>query len=210
MLAVNDLLDAVLLGCFFFGLLFSAVVLVVGDAGIGSDLFGGDADGDGGPVPINLSTLVGFVAWFGGVGYLARNAGGWSSPLALGAGLVGGLVGGAAIAWVMAKLVSPQDGVMDAKDYRLPGTLGRVTSSIRAAGTGEVVYEQGGVRQVTAARAVDGQPIARGTEVIVLKSERGMALVQRSAVFFEDDLAGLAATSGRPVDTDASRSGSAT
>lgn len=210
MLAVNDLLDAVLLGCFFFGLLCSAVILVVGDAGIGSDLFGGDGDGDGGPIPINLSTLLGFLAWFGGVGYLARNAGGWSSPLALGAGVVGGVAGGAVIAWVTAKLVAPQEGVLDARDYRLPGTLGRVSSSIREAGTGEVVYEQGGVRQVTAARAVDGQPIPRGVEVIVLKTQHGIALVQRSAVYFDDEPSDAAGTGGRLVETDASRSGSAT
>ena len=66
---------------------------------------------------------------------------------------------------------------MRPEDYRLPGQIARVTSSIREGGTGEVVYIQGGVRQVAAARSANGTPIARGVEVVILRNEKGIVYV---------------------------------
>jgi hypothetical protein len=60
----------------------------------------------------------------------------------------------------------------------MPGVIARVTSSIREGGTGEVVYEQAGVRHVAAARATSGRAIPRGTEVVVLKLDRGIVYVE--------------------------------
>ena len=65
--------------------------------------------------------------------------------------------------------------------------MARVTSSIRAGGTGEVVYEQAGVRQVSAARAADGRAVPRGAEVVILNGERGVVLVEPAEDFFEGD-----------------------
>jgi hypothetical protein len=53
-----------------------------------------------------------------------------------------------------------------------------VSSSIRAGGTGEVIYEQAGVRQVVAARAPGAPELQRGTEVVVLSVDNGIATVQ--------------------------------
>ena len=92
-------------------------------------------------------------------------------------GLAGGFLG----AWLVYKLlmlVRSQEQVMKSEDYRLPGVIARVTSSIREGGTGEVVYVQGGVRQVAAARAADGAAIPRGAEVVILKNERGIVYVE--------------------------------
>lgn len=194
MLTIEDGLDALLLGCFFFGLLFSVALVFVGGADIGPDS-GGEADGEG-AIPINLGTLLAFAAWFGGVGYLARNAAGWALPFVLIAGVTGGLVGAAAVAWVVSRFVTSREGELDPADFRLPGTIGRVTSSIRANGTGEVVYEQRGVRQVTGARAGDGAAIPRGAEVVVLRSAGGIAVVEPSDRFFGDDSLVLDARSG--------------
>jgi membrane protein implicated in regulation of membrane protease activity len=194
MLQVNDAIDALLLGSFFFGLVFSVLLLFVGDV---LPEIGAEGDGDGsGAVPINLSTLLAFVAWFGGVGYLARNAAGWSLPPALAAGVAGGLVGAAAVGWVVSRFVTSREGELDPADFRLPGTIGRVTSSIRANGTGEVVYEQGGVRRVTGARAGDGAAIPRGAEVVVLRSAGGIAVVEPADRFFGDDALALAPRRG--------------
>ena len=52
-----------------------------------------------------------------------------------------------------------------------------MTSSIRENGTGEVVYVQQGVRQVSAARSVEGVAIPRGAEVVVLRAEKGIVYV---------------------------------
>ena len=76
------------------------------------------------------------------------------------------------------KLSDPAGSVLDPEQYRLPGTLGHVSSSIRAGGTGEVVYEKGGVRQVVAARAAGTEALPRGAEVLVLRVDRGIAIVE--------------------------------
>ena len=58
------------------------------------------------------------------------------------------------------------------------GVLGRVSSSIRGGGTGEVVFEQVGTRRSCGARSEDGSPIAKGTEIVVTRYERGIAYVR--------------------------------
>ena len=181
---VNDWLDAVLLGCFFFGLLLSVSLLFIGDSGVLPDL-GAEADGGGNSlIPINLSVLLAFVAWFGGVGFLARNAGGWPLPLTLVVAIVGRVLGASVVGRLTAAFVSPKTAILDPADYRLPGTIARVTSTIRENGVGEVVYEQAGVRQVSAARAAGGGAIPRGAEVVVLETRAGIALVEPSDRFF--------------------------
>lgn len=178
MFPVNDAFDAILLGSFFFGLVLSVLLIVVGDLGV-------DADGDG-FLPFNLGVVLAFVAWFGGVGYLARNAAEWPLALALAVGIGGGLVGALAVQRVLHVLVTPKEAELDPADYRLPGTIARVTSSIRAGGVGEIVYEQAGVRQVSAARAAEGRAIPRGVEVVLLESTAGTATVEPAETFFAD------------------------
>jgi hypothetical protein len=67
---------------------------------------------------------------------------------------------------------------MRAEDYRLPGQIARVTSSIREGGTGEIVYVQQGRRQVAAARSERSVPIAQGTEVVILRVDKGISYVE--------------------------------
>lgn len=170
MLAVNDALDAIYLGAFLFGILFVLATLVIGSVDIG-----GHHDGFG---PFNLSSILGFVAWFGGVGYLVKNGIGGAAAISVVAAVLGGLVGGAAIYWLLAKIVAPSDRPLDPKDYELPGTIGRVSSSIRVGGVGEVMFEQQGVRQVIAAKSLDGVAIPRGLDVVILRTDHGVAYVQ--------------------------------
>ncbi|CAA9547311.1 MAG: hypothetical protein AVDCRST_MAG73-2542 [uncultured Thermomicrobiales bacterium] len=194
---VGDALDAVFLGAFLFGLVFSAASLLLGfaDVDLDGDLFGGDDGGDGAGI-LNLSTILAFVAWFGGVGYLARHALDLGAPLAIGAGALGGVAGGALIAWFLAKVVRPNDTALDPGDFRLVGTLARVTSAIRANGIGEILYEQQGVRQVSAASAKDGRAIPRDTEVVVLAVERGVARVEPWEALLADREVGAGAGAG--------------
>ncbi len=187
MLVMNDALDVIFLGTFFFGLIFSALSLVLGAAHVGFDhgQVGHHghhghtgADADGGVSPVNVSTVLAFLAWFGGVGYLARHGLGWYAAVSVFVGVAGGLAGAAVIFWVLTRFVRQMEGELREADYRLPGTIAQVTSSIRAGGTGEILYQQGGVRQVAAARSVDGAAIPRGVEVVVLRLERGIAYVE--------------------------------
>jgi hypothetical protein len=57
--------------------------------------------------------------------------------------------------------------------------VGRVSSAIRAAGRGRVLYEQMGARRSVPARADKGEPIPRGEEVFVVRYEHGIAYVRR-------------------------------
>lgn len=88
-----------------------------------------------------------------------------------------------AVAWFFARVIAPNDRALDPAHYRLPGTIAIVSSAIRSGGTGEIVYEQAGVRQVSAARAADGAAIPRGSEVVILRCERGVAFVEPWSVF---------------------------
>lgn len=202
MLAVKDGLDAFLLGCFLFGLIFSFVSLFVGSIHIGAHHLALPRHHAGGPPgthaghaahdarnghhsagdhltmsPLNTGSILAFVSWFGGVGYVLRDGLGIATPLSLLVGLVGGVIGAWLIYQFLAKVIAPYDRALDPEDYRLPGTLARVIGTIRPGGTGEIVFEQGGVRIACPARSRDGEVIARGSEVVVLSYERGIAQV---------------------------------
>jgi len=59
------------------------------------------------------------------------------------------------------------------------GVLGKLCVSIRAGGgTGELLYSQMGTRRVCGARSDDGSAIAKGTEVVVTRYEKGIAYVR--------------------------------
>ena len=81
--------------------------------------------------------------------------------------------------WFLAKVVLPHEHVLTADETDVVGVVGRVTSTIRADGTGEIVYEQLGARCSAAARSEDGKPVQRDEEVFVVRYEEGIAYVRR-------------------------------
>lgn len=173
----RDAADAVLLGLFFFGLLLTIATLLLGVAHLGLHHF--DADGDGGnPLHASLGAILVFLSWLGGVGYVLRRFIELPLLVALPIAAVAGVGVAAALQRAIRKLSDPTGSVLDPEQYRLPGTLGRVSSSIRAGGTGEVIYEKGGVRHVVAARAAGGVALPHGAEVLVLRFEQGIATVE--------------------------------
>lgn len=198
MFPLNDLLDAILLGMFLFGLLFTVLSLILGFVDIGGHAQGGahgdhgfDIHGDsdlgellGGA--LSVSGILAFVTWAGGVGYLVRNGFGWIAPVAIVLGVVAGVVAALAVSWFLVKVLRPASTELDPKDYETIGAIGRVTSSIREGGTGEIVYELGGTRQVSAARSVSGTAIPRGAEVAVMRVSHGIAEVDTVANLLED------------------------
>ena len=127
---------------------------------------------------INFGTIAAFLAWFGGTGYvLARFSTFWSL-IALGLACASGLVGAAIVFFFLAKVLIRKDEELDPADYDMIGVLGTVTSNIRPSGTGEIIFSQAGARRAAAARSEDGVSIAKGTEVVVTRYERGIAYVR--------------------------------
>jgi membrane protein implicated in regulation of membrane protease activity len=132
-----------------------------------------------GPSFFNLSSAMAFLTWFGGAGYILRIYYGAWLPVAVGIAFLAGVIGAALVFFFLSRVLFASQRVLDPRDYYLPGTLARVTSPIRAGGTGEVVYTKGDTRQVSGARSLDGREIERGAEVVIMRYERGLAYVQR-------------------------------
>jgi len=129
--------------------------------------------------PLNFPTLLIFLVWFGGTGYLLTHYGhGWGF-LGLLVSAVAGLAGAAIVFSFMAKVLVRPDENLDPADYVMVGTLGKLTVGIRENGTGEIVYVQGGTRKSAAARSEDKRAIEKGTEVVITQFTKGVAYVRR-------------------------------
>ena len=133
---------------------------------------------DGGVSPFNFVTLTAFLAWFGGTGYLLTRYSGLWVGFGLLASVTSGLVGGGIVFLFLSRVLISDEENMDPADYEMVGVLGRVSSSIREGGTGEIVYTQMGTRRVCGGRSDDGSAIAKGTEVVVTRYEKGIAYVR--------------------------------
>lgn len=143
--------------------------------------------------PFNPPSIAAFLAWFGGTGYLLTRF----SSLWVGMGLmlsvVSGLIGGGIIFIFLSRVLISDEETMDPADYEMVGVLGKLSVSIREGGTGELIYSQGGTRRVCGARSEDGSAIAKGTEVVVTRYDKGLAYVRLWSELSgeEDEAAGL-------------------
>lgn len=181
--------------CFLVGLLLSLIGALTGSLHAHFDIphlhldhdglhFGDDhgADaGDGGghgPSYINFGTIVTFLAWFGGSGYLLSTFSRLGFALRMGAAIACGLAGSAVVFYFLLKLTGGRKEALDPADYEMVGVLGKVNSPIRKGGTGEIVYSQEGYRRCAGARSETGAAIPKGTEVIVTRYEKGIAYVR--------------------------------
>ena len=194
-------MEKVFLCCFAFGLAFTVASFLLGAFGGGHGLHipgldgllgHGDAGGHAGGgdhgtgiSPFNLSTISAFLTWFGGAGYLLVRFSGLTGTLIVVLSAAAGVAGGGAIFVTLTRYVAPRLTEMRPEDYQLVGTAARVTSAIRAGGTGEIVYSLAGTRRSEGARSVSGAALERGTEVVILKVERGIAYVEPWASFAE-------------------------
>ncbi len=127
---------------------------------------------------INIGTVAAFLAWFGGTGYLLRQYFLLGFVIALGSALVSGFAGAALIFWFVSKFLVQEGEELDPADYDMVGVLGRVSSTIRPSGTGEMMFSQMGSRRAAPARSESGSEIPKGCEVVVTRYERGVAYVR--------------------------------
>jgi hypothetical protein len=140
---------------------------------------GGDHHlGGDGPGVLNMPTIMAFITWFGGVGFILRQTLGLSGLIATPLALLSGLTGGAIMFTLLARVLWPMmSRPLSVEEFSLPGTVARVVSSIREGGVGEIVYSKRGTRFTAGARSDDGEAIAKGAEVVIMRYERGLAYV---------------------------------
>jgi hypothetical protein len=128
--------------------------------------------------PFNFITLTAFLAWFGGAGYLLTRYSRIWFVSGLGLAVFTGLVGGGIVFLFLSRVLISQEELMDPADYEMAGVLGRVSVTIRENGTGEIIYSQAGTRRTSGARTEDGNAIAKGSEIIVTRYDKGIAYVR--------------------------------
>ena len=153
--------------------------------GAGNGAAGAANGGDAGHVhhgatvsPFNPPSLAAFLAWFGGAGYLLTRFSALWVGTALSLSVLAGLVGGAIIFFFLTKVLISDQEYLDPADFEMVGVLGKLSVPIREGGTGELIYSQMGTRRVCGARSDNGGAIARGTEVVVTRYDRGIAYVR--------------------------------
>ena len=128
--------------------------------------------------PFNPPSIAAFLAWFGGAGYLLTRFSALWVGLALALSVVAGLAGGAIIFFFLTKILMSDQEYLDPADFDMVGVLGKLSVPIREGGTGELIYSQMGTRRVCGARSEDAAAIAKGTEVVVTRYEKGIAYVR--------------------------------
>jgi membrane protein implicated in regulation of membrane protease activity len=127
-----------------------------------------------------------FLAWFGGIGYLLTRhsaLGNWADlAIATLVGLAGAVLLGLFLRWLQS-----HEQPLESTDTDVIGMLGKVSSTIRSAGVGEVIYVRDGSRRAVPAKAEDGFEISRDEEVVVTRYEQGIAYVRTWAALTQPD-----------------------
>lgn len=127
--------------------------------------------------PVNGFTLAAFLCWFGGCGYLLARSHDFGMWIVLSLATITGIAGGALLFWFLVRVLLPHEHELTAADTDINGILGLVTGTIREDGTGEIQFSQNGARRFAPARSDAGVALPRGTEVVVMRYEQGIAYV---------------------------------
>jgi membrane protein implicated in regulation of membrane protease activity len=126
---------------------------------------------------VNPNCAAIFLTWFGGVGYILMRHTGLTFWVNLLVAIAVGCFGAFLLAAFL-RFLQSREQPMRACDYEMIGVLGKVSSSIRPEGIGEVIYVRDGARRPVPARSEDGRTIGRGEEVVVTRYEKGIAYVR--------------------------------
>ena len=127
----------------------------------------------------NASTVLAFLAWFGGTGYMLIKYSHVHTFFVVALSSLAGLAAGWVVLRFLVKLVGPSDEPLREEDRRIIGAIGTVSMPIRENGTGEIIFPLGGGRRCSGARSEDGQAIEKGAEVVIERYEKGIAYVKR-------------------------------
>lgn len=180
--------DAIYLTCFGVGLILSLLTFAGGFLHLHVGHFHGGGDGaakaptsHGGSqmTPINGFTVVSFLCWFGGTGYLLSHGHIFTWAVVMGFAALSGAAGSSLVFWFLVRVLLPRERPLEPADTPIIGVLGRLSAAIPKGGVGEMLYSQMGARRSMPVAAEDGVPISRDAEVVVLRYSRGIAYVRR-------------------------------
>jgi membrane protein implicated in regulation of membrane protease activity len=186
-------METFLLGCFVVGLLFSLAsaflsaangVLEGGEGLAKLKTPTGESTGHFGLPTFNLSAFMVFLTWFGGVSWITLV----TTPLGLAGSLVLGVALGIPAYTVVSKFfgfLARSHTLRNLADDELMGTLARVSVRIPPQGVGEIVFTKAEAQRVEGAQSAAGEAIAKGTEVVILGYDNGLARVEVASAFFE-------------------------
>jgi membrane protein implicated in regulation of membrane protease activity len=127
----------------------------------------------------NASSVLAFLAWFGGMGYILSTHSNFMAIAILGLAIAAGGFAAWMVYRFMFKLLQSEGAQMNEWDYRHEGSVGKISIGIPANGTGEVIFEQHGIRRSVGARGEDGESIEKGSEVVISRYEKGLAYVKK-------------------------------
>jgi hypothetical protein len=128
---------------------------------------------------LNASTVLAFLAWFGGTGYMLTRYSHVHTFFVVAVATLAGLAAGWVVLRFLIKLVGPSDEPLREEDRRITGAIATVSMTIRENGTGEIIFPLGGGRRCSGARSEDGKAIEKGAEVVIERYEKGIAYVKR-------------------------------
>jgi membrane protein implicated in regulation of membrane protease activity len=175
--------------CFVVGFAFTAISFLTGTLHLHLHMPGhghfhvghahGAKSGSGMLMFLNPMAIAVFLAWFGGTGYLLVHLRHIWVFAGLAISSLAGFAGGSIVLLFLTRVLMKHDYTLDPADFEMVGVLGSVSGAIRRGGTGEMIFEQQGVRKASAARAERDEEIARGEEVVVTRYENGVAYVRR-------------------------------
>jgi len=128
--------------------------------------------------PFNFVNFTAFLAWFGGTGYLLTRYSSVWFWMGLLLAILGGLIGASLVFAFLVKVLLRSEVEFEEPDEQMVGALGHICSPIREGGTGEMIFSQAGRRKTCGARSDNGTAMAKGSEVVVTRYEKGIAYVR--------------------------------
>lgn len=145
-------------------------------------IFAGDADGgDGfgdaeGPLAwFSAATIAFAMAFFGMTGLALENIGTASAltlVLAVVIGVAAGFTNSAVFRWLKRNSTTST-----VADHELEGAIAQVALPVSSDHRGKIILNKAGAREQMTASPVDGSSIGRGDRVVIVRVERGVALV---------------------------------
>lgn len=177
---LNYTLDGV--SAFFLICLGIGLFSSLGSLLLGAHHFGGHADfGHGNSENIsvfNLNTIFASLIGFGAFGLVAKQATTFAIIFVLLAAIIGGIVFGYTVYFVLAKiLIKGQTDYLRSEDFNLVGIEGTVTTTVFENSIGKMNFLLNGAYHVKSIKSRNGKEIKKDTVVIVMEEKEGVATV---------------------------------